>query len=175
MSIFKYYIKFISLILFFTVYFLPLKAKNLDNFQKGNYISDYFSGILSLNENQYDQSYNYFRKLDGLESAHPNFSVKYLYSLVNLGKFNDAYFFSKKLEKKNLNNFESDLIIGLYYLKNEKLDLALKHFLKIKSKKVNIPINDFIIHSLINWTSFNKISLDEAERKIQEIDSRFEN
>ena len=50
MNIFKYYIKFISLILFFTVYFLPLKAKNLDNFQKGNYISDYFSGILSLND-----------------------------------------------------------------------------------------------------------------------------
>ena len=55
-----------------------------------------------------------------------------IFSLINLGKFNEAFNYSKKLDERNLNSFESDLIIGIYYLKNKKYDLAQKYFLKLK-------------------------------------------
>ena len=40
-------------------------------------------------------------------------------SLINLEKYNDAYSYSKKLEKKNLSNFESNLLQGLSEFKNK--------------------------------------------------------
>ena len=58
-----------------------------------------------------------------------NYSSKYLNSLVNLGKFNEAFKYSIKLEKRKLDNFESNLIIGIYYLKEKQSNLAQKYFL----------------------------------------------
>ena len=111
MNIFKFSVKPIAQILFVIIFFSTLQAKNLDKFNEGSYVSDYFSGILLLNDNQYNESYSFLKKLDGLEVIHLNYSSKYLYSLVNLGKFNEAFNYSKKLEKRKLSNFESNLII----------------------------------------------------------------
>ena len=110
MNIFKLSIKLILQIFFVIIFFSTLRAKNLDKFNEGDYISDYFSGILLLNDNQYNKSYKFLKKLDGLEESHLNYSSKYLFSLVNLGKFNEAFNYSKKLEKRKSGNFESDLI-----------------------------------------------------------------
>ena len=175
MNIFKSIIKLIVQIFFVIIFFSTLHAKNIDKFSKGDYISDYFSGILLLNDNRYSDSYKFLKKLDGLEETHINYSSRYLFSLVNLGKFNEAFNYSKKLEKRKLGNFESDLIIGVYYLKNEKYDLAQKYFLKLKNRKSNFIINNFVSNSLFNWTSFKNLDLNSAQNKIDIIDSKFEN
>ena len=96
-------------------------------------------------------------------------------SLINSGKFNEAYNYSKKLEKKKLNNFERDLIIGVYYLKNQKYDMASKYFLKIKNSKSKFVINNFVSSSLLNWVNFMSLDFNDAENKIKAIDSKFEN
>jgi len=175
MKIFKFSFKLILHILFVIIFFSTLQAKNLDKFNEGNYISDYFSGILLLSDNQYNESYSFLKKLDGLEASHLNYSSRYLYSLVNLGKFNEAFNYSKKLEKGKLGNFESDLIIGVYYLKNKNHDLAQKYFLKLKNRKSSFIINNFVSNSLLNWVSFKNLDLNSAQNKINAIDSRFEN
>ena len=41
-------------------------AKNLDKFSNAGDISDYFSGILSINDNQYEKSYSYFKSLNNI-------------------------------------------------------------------------------------------------------------
>jgi len=171
MNIFKTIVQ----ILFVIIFFSTLQAKNLDKFNEGSYISDYFSGILLLNDNQYNESYGFLKKLDGLEESHLNYSSRYLYSLVNLGKFSEAFNYSKKLEKKQLGNFESDLIIGVYYLKNKNHDLAQKYFLKIKNRKSSSILNNFVSNALLNWVSFKNLDLNSAQNKINAIDSRFEN
>ena len=132
MNIFKFSVKLIVQIFFVIIFFSTLHARNPNNFNSGNHIADYFSGILLLNDNQYNESYKFLKKLEGLEKSHIGYSSRYLFSLVNLGKFNEAFNYSKKLEKRKLSNFESYLIIGLYYFKNEKFDLAQKYFLKLK-------------------------------------------
>ena len=86
MNLLKIKAKFILQILIVIIYFSTLHAKNMDNFDKGNQISNYFSGIILLNDNLYKESYNYLKKLDGLEKSHNTYSAKYLFSLVNLGK-----------------------------------------------------------------------------------------
>ncbi len=132
MKIFKLYIKTIVSILFVITFLSTSTANSLDKFNKADRVSDYFSGILLLNENQYGKSFNFLKKLDGLENSHVNYSIKYLYSLVNSGNLKKAFDYSKKLEKQKLENFESQLIIGIFYLKNSNIDLANKYFLKAK-------------------------------------------
>ncbi len=175
MSIYKFFFKLILRALFVTIFFSQLQAKNFNDFNKGNYISSYFSGVLLLNNSQYKESYKSFKSLNGLEISHKNYSKKYLYSLVNLGKFNEAYFFSQKLEKKSVNNYESDFIAGIYHLKNGRSELAKKYFFKLKGDKNQISINNFIILSLLNWSSLDNLNFAEAKKNISSIDPVFEN
>ena len=64
--------KFILQIFFVIVYFSTLNAKTYDKFESKDYISNYFSGILLLNDNQYNESYGFLKKLKGLEKNHIN-------------------------------------------------------------------------------------------------------
>ena len=82
MHIFKKLVKIIAHTLFVInfIYFSTLHAKNLDKFNKADNISNYFSGIVLLNQSKYEQSYKYLKKLDGLEEIHSNYSTKNIYS-----------------------------------------------------------------------------------------------
>ena len=88
------------------IFFSTLEAKNLDKYTKAENIADYFSGILLLNQSKYTDSYQYFKKLDGLEDSHTNYSRKYIYSLINSGNFSQAFNFAKKLNREKKNNYE---------------------------------------------------------------------
>ena len=175
MNIIKFLIKSILHLLFVIIFFSTLNAKNPDKFNEGSQISNYFSGILLLNDNQYEESYKFLKKLNGLEESHINFSSRYLFSLVNSGKLTDAFNYSKELEKKELGNFESDLITGVYYLKNNKADLAKKYFLKLRKRKSQFLINEFVSSSLLNWVSLKDLDIAKAQNKIDNINSRFKN
>ena len=98
MSIFKLSFKIIGQIIFVIMFFSTIQAKNLDRFNKEGHISDYFSGILLLNDNQYSESLKFLKKLDGLEKSHVTYSVKYLYSLVNSGNLKSN---TLKIKKDN--------------------------------------------------------------------------
>ena len=92
-----------------------------------------------------------------------------------MGKFNEAFSYSKKLEKRKLDNFESNLIMGIYYLKNQNYDLAKDYFLKLKNRKSSSVLNNFVSNSLLNWVSFNNLNLNSAKNTINTINPRFEN
>jgi predicted Zn-dependent protease len=175
MNLFKYVLKLTTQIFFVIIFFSTLQAKNLDKFNDGDNISDYFSGIVYLNANQYNESSRFLKKLNGLEEIHPRYSSSYIYSLVNQGKFNEAFNYAKKLEKNKLDNFESNLIIGIYFLRNKNFDLAQKYFTKLKNRKTRFILNTFVSNSLLNWSSFNNLDFNEAKNKVDLTDSRFEN
>ena len=127
-----------------------------------------------MNNNNYNSSYKHFKRLEGLEDKH-SIIQKYIYSLVNLGKFNEAYKYSKILEKKSINGFESDLIIGIYYLKNKNFKLSEKYFKKLSKRKNSFIISSFISSSLSNWSSFQHLDFKQAEQKINLIEDKFSN
>ena len=157
MKILKNIFKLILSIFFVIIFFPTLQAKNIDRYNEGSHISDYFSGILLLSENQYKESLKFLNRLNGLEKFHKIYPSRYLFSLINSGKFLEAYNYSKSLERSNLNNYESDLIIGIYYLKNKKFGLAQEYFQKLKNYKSTSFIDNFVSNSLYNWSSFSNL------------------
>ena len=175
MKIFKFNSKNIGQILFVIIFLFTTPAKSLDKFNRADRVSYYFSGILLLNESQYDESFQFFKKLSGLETSHKNYSVKYLYSLVNSGNFKEAFNYSKKLEKKKLDTFESQLITGIFYLKNSNIDLAQKYFLKAKNRKSRFILNNYVSNSLYNWSNLDNLNLDQAKLELKKLDERFQN
>ena len=175
MDIFKLSLKIIGQIIFVIIFFSTLEAKNLDKFNEADRLSDYFSGILLLNDNQYNKSFRFLKKLQGLEKSHTNYSIKYLYSLINSGNLNEAFEYSKELEKQNLDIFESHLITGIFYLKNSNFNLAKKYFLKAKNKNSRFILNNYVSNSLYNWSNVRNVSIENSILELKKIDKRFEN
>ena len=173
MRIFNLKLKFIIQIIFVITFFSTSPVKSLDKFNKAERVSDYFSGILLLNDNQYVDSLKYLKKLNGLETSHINYSVKYLYSLVNTGNFREAFKYSKKLEKQKLDSFESHLISGIFYLKNSNKDLANKYFLKAREKNSRFILNNYVSNSLLNWSNLS--NLNQSSEKLKNLGDRFKN
>ncbi len=168
-------IKFILyLVLFFSTFNL-IHAKNLDKYNDSNSISNYFSGILSLNDNEYASSYEYLKKLRGLEDNHSFYSQLYQRSLINLDKFYEAYIYSKQLENKGIDSFESNLIIGVYYLKNKKFENAKRYFQKLEFQKNKGIIENLVSISLNNWISLFDLDREAGLSLINQIPPRFEN
>ena len=175
MDIFKLSLKIIGQIIFVIIFFSTLEAKNLDKFNEADRLSDYFSGILLLNDNQYNKSFRFLKKLQGLEKSHTNYSIKYLYSLINSGNLNEAFEYSKELEKQNLDIFESHLITGIFYLKNSNFNLAKKYFLKAKNKNSRFILNNYVSNSLYNWSNVRNVSIENSILELKKLDKRFEN
>jgi tetratricopeptide (TPR) repeat protein len=174
MNIFKLSLKIIGQIIFVIIFFSTLHAKNLNKFNQKDRVSNYFSGILLLNDNNYDESLKFLKKLNGLEESHSNYSIKYLYSLVNAGNLNEAFKYSRKLEKQKLDSFESHLIVGIFYLKNSNLNLATKYFLKAKNKNSRFLLNNYISSSLYNWSNLHNVDINYAKLELNKLDKRFE-
>jgi len=114
--------------------------------------------------------------LSDLEDSHYSYSQYYLYSLVALKKFNVATNYSKKLEKKKIDNFESNLINAVYYLEREDFDKALIYLKNLKNKSRPGSMQNLISSSLNSWTNFRNINnLDSALNLLENIPKKFEN
>ncbi len=173
MKTLKLLVKIIGQFLFVIIFFSTTPVKSLDKYDNAVNFSDYFSGILLLNDNKYEDSFKYLKRLNGLEASHLNYSSKYLYSLINSGNIKTAFNYSKKLERQNLDNFESHLISGIYYLKKSNLELAQKYFLKAKEKNPEFILNNFVSNSLLNWSNLS--NLNQSKIELEKLDKRFVN
>ena len=91
-----------SLLLFITNY-SNLNANILDNKKRlvknSNYFSNYLSGSISLQKNDSLKAYSFFENIENLGIYHSEFNLKYVETLVNNGKIEEAYIFIKKLDK----------------------------------------------------------------------------
>ena len=168
-------LKFILFSGIFIIIFSNIHVKSLEKSLDGYDVSNYLSGVLSLNKNDYNKTYNYLKNVDGLEDKHYTYSQIYLYSLINLGKFREAYLYSKKLLKKNLNNFESDLLIGVYHLKNKNYPKSQESLRENSLRKNLDPLQKIVSVISYNISNLDDTPYKEAIENLSLIDSRFEN
>jgi tetratricopeptide (TPR) repeat protein len=164
-----------KLVIFFLIFlniFSFLSAKNIDKFSNSKDLSNYFSGVTAINDNQYQTAYKYLKNLNNLEENHYSYSQYYLYSLVTLNKFKDADNYSRELERKQLDNFESNLVSGIYYLKNENITKAKIYFKKLKNQSQPGTIQDLLSASLNSWSNYNDLS--SALSNLKSLPVRFE-
>ena len=113
---------------------------------------------MAINDNKYQTSYNYFKLLNNLEESHYSYSQYYLYSLVTLKKFKNAANYSKELERKKIDNFESNLVAGIYHLENKDFDQAKIYFKKLENQSQPGTIQNLLSTSLNTWINFKDIN-----------------
>jgi len=168
--------KLIIYVLLFLNTFNILTAKSIDEFYETKDIANYFSGVLAVNDHQYQKSYDYLKSLNNLEDSHYIYSQYLHFSLVTLKKFKDATKYSKKLEEKKIDNFESNLISAIYYLEREDFDKASVYFKKLKNKSQPGSIQKLLSASLNSWANFKNINnLNLALNLLESVPKKFEN
>ena len=172
----KSHFKFILYIILFFSISNVVYSKKINKHYDSDKIFNYFAGVSYLYDNEYESSYKNLKKLEGLESEHYVYSQFYQYSLVNSGKINEAYRYSKRLEAKGIESFEGMLIAGIYHLKNNKHDKAFKYFQKLKkSYQQEDVISSLVSKSLENWIIFSKSRKDDALYLIEKMPTKFKN
>ena len=168
--------KLFTQLIFFISFFNIIEAKNLSKFNQEENTFNYLSGITSLNKDDYEKSYYYFKSLGGLENIHYPYSISFQYSLINLNKFTEAANYSRKLERKNLDNFESNLISAVFYLKAKKHGKAEKYFKKLSIKSQKGTFQELLSSSFNNWIKFTSTnSLDNSLKMLEKSSERFQN
>ena len=151
-------------------------TKDIDKFLNENDITNYFSGIVAINENQYQDSYYYLKDLNNLEQSHYNYSQYFQYSLITLKKFREAVNYSKKLEENKIDNFESNLISAVYYLKNQDQAKSTYYIEQLIDKSQPGTIQNLVSSSLNSWVNIkNKTSLESSLKLLDSIPRNFEN
>ena len=65
-------------------------------------ISNYFSGIVSVNQNYNSKAFKYLGNIQSIHNIHSQYNIEFLRTLVLLGKFKEAFTFSKKVQLEKI-------------------------------------------------------------------------
>jgi len=143
--------------------------------QNAKSISNYFSGLISFDDFNYEGSKGFFKKLDESQSDNKNYSSKFIQSLINLGKYQEAYRYSKKLENKNQSNFESNIFLGLYEFKRKNYKKSQIYFKQLEPNLINEPAFNILKVSLDAWTQIAQFKNQESLKLLNYSNKAYEN
>ena len=78
-----YFIIFLTAILFFAT---KTFGKDSDDKYSQNNISNYFSGIVSANQDHSTAAFEYLSKVQSLKNSHHNFNIEFIHTLILVEK-----------------------------------------------------------------------------------------
>ena len=175
----RYFIKNIYFILLLiTILFLDTETFGKDSKVKysRNNISNYLSGIISVNQDYTNAAFKYLNKVQSLKNDHSNFNVQFIRTLILLEKFNQAFAFSKDVWLEDEYFFETDLLLGLeFFIKNDYLN-AEKHFERLnKISRYNLLFEDFLGNILIAWIKASENNKEDSFKFLDKVPERYHN
>ena len=175
----RYFIKNIYFILLLiTILFLDTETFGKDSKVKysRNNISNYLSGIISVNRDYTNAAFKYLNKVQSLKNHHSNFNVQFIRTLILLEKFNQAFAFSKDVWLEDEYFFETDLLLGLeFFIKNDYLN-AEKHFERLnKISRYNLLFDDFLGNILIAWIKASENNKEDSFKFLDKVPERYHN
>ncbi len=150
--------------LFLYIFTFTSSSMSLEKYYKADSVSNYFSGVISLQNNKYEETYNFFKKLNNLEDNHYKYSKSYIETLVNNAKINEAFKYSKKIKTKKKNFFQSDIVIISKFIKNDNFSNA-NDYLSSINKYNYTPLQELLIQILISWVTVEKSKLNYNDAK----------
>ena len=169
----KYLIEKTYLVLFFiTIFLLSTKAfcKESEIKYSRNNISNYLSGIISARQNYTNKAFYYLNKVQSLKRGHHNYNIQFIHTLILLGKFEEAFKFSKSIWLESESFFEADLLLGLNSFINKDYSKAEKHFKRLDDiSRYNLFSDDFLSNILLSWvkaSEYDKAASFEFFNKI---------
>jgi len=175
----RYFIKKIYFILLLvTILFLDTETFGKDSKVKysRNNISNYLSGIVSVNQDYTNAAFKYLNKVQSLKNDHSNFNVQFIRTLILLEKFNQAFAFSKDVWLEDEYFFETDLLLGLeFFIKNDYLN-AEKHFERLnKISRYNLLFEGFLGNILIAWIKASENNKEDSFKFLDKVPERYHN
>ena len=175
----RYFIKKIYFILLLvTILFLDTATYGKDSKVKysRNNISNYLSGIISVNQDYTNAAFKYLNKVQSLKNDHSNFNVQFIRTLILLEKFNQAFAFSKDVWLEDEYFFETDLLLGLeFFIKNDYLN-AEKHFERLnKISRYNLLFEGFLGNILIGWIKASENNKEDSFKFLDKVPERYHN
>ena len=168
-------IKILLQTLFLYILLFTSPSMSLEKYYRGDSVSKYFSGIISLKENRYEDSYNFLKNLTNLEDNHSEYSKSYIETLVNNTKMNEAYNYSIKLKKKNMNFFQSDVVIISKFIKSN--DFIKSYDFLVSINKGNTPLQELLRQIIFSWVQVEKYKLNynDALKVFQQVSPKYKN
>ena len=166
-------------ILLYTFIFIGISnsalAKILEFNQDDKSISNYFSGIISFDNFDYEKSQVFFKKMDKGETTNEKYSSMRIQSLVNLEKYQEAYKYSKKLEKIDQSNFNSNLFLGIYHFKSNNFVKSKNYFDKLKLSNNRNLVPEILQNSLSAWSKISNTQNEDDLSLLNFSNPAFEN
>ena len=175
----KYFIKKIYSILFL----VTILVSGTETFSKGSKIeysedniSNYFSGIISANQDYTRAAFKYLNKVQSLKNSHSNFNVQFIHTLILLEKFKQAFAFSKSIWRADELFFEADLLLGLESFINKDYLNAEKYFKRLnKISRYNLLFEDFLGNFLLAWSKAAENNKKDSLKFLDKIPERYSN
>ncbi len=167
-------IRFFLILLYTLIIFGAFNSshgKNTNFNYNAKNISSYFSALVSFDDNDYFKSKEFFENIKDNKKYESKHSSKHIQALISLNNYIEAEKYSKNLEKKNKSNFESNLILGLSYLKENNLSKAKKYFDQIGQNNEHLMVSEVLKITLKKWSEID----EEGISSIENIPSRYNN
>jgi tetratricopeptide (TPR) repeat protein len=169
---------YIVFLLLFIANYSHLNANILDNKKRlvknSNYFSNYLSGSVSLQKNDSQKAYGFFENIENLGTYHSEFNLKYVETLVNNGKIEEAYIFIKKLDKSYRSLYPFNLILFVYDFKKEQYS-KLKNYISLPKQSLSDPLLAELYQNLSLWADLSNKNIEELNQKIGTSNSSFKN
>jgi len=173
----KFYIKNIYLILIIIISFSNLDGafgkETKTEYSREN-ISNYFSGTLSSKYSHYGNAYEYLDKIKDLSAKHDNYKVRFLNTLIQLRKFDEAFNFSEKIWRREELFFEVELIMGLNFFVKKNYSKAEMHFRRLgKISRYDIYSNAIFGNVLNAWVKASEKNKKDSFGYINKMPARY--
>ena len=169
---------YIVFLLLFIANYSHLNANILENKKRlvknSNYFSNYLSGSVSLQKNDSQKAYGFFENIENLGTYHSEFNLKYVETLVNNGKIEEAYIFIKKLDKSYQSLYPYNLILFVYDFKKERYS-KLKNYISLPKQSLSDPLLAELYQNLSLWADLSNKNIEELNQKIGTSNSSFKN
>ena len=169
---------YIVFFLLFIANYSHLNANILENKKRlvknSNYFSNYLSGSVSLQKNDSQKAYNFFENIEKLGIYHSEFNLKYVETLVNNGKIEEAYIFIKKLDKSYQSVYPFNLILFVHDFKKERYS-KLQSYISLPKQSFSDPLLLELYQNLGLWADLSNKNTEDLNEKINRSNSSFKN
>lgn len=166
------------ILLLFIVNNSDLNANILDNkktlIKNSNYFSNYLSGNISLQKNDPLKANSFFGNIENLGHYHSEFNLKYVETLVNNGKIDEAYIFIKKLDKSYQSLYPFNFVLFVHDFKKGRYS-KLKNYISSQKQNLNDPLLIDLYQFLDLWADIPSKNISDINEKINLLNSSFKN
>lgn len=169
-KIFIYILIFFSFISSFNAY-----SSNQKILYSKKSISNYFSGIISSNNNNNKLALKYFNNLNHLKNTHDQFNQELVFTLVQTQKIPKLFLYLKKLRKKNLNFFNANLLLGISYFLEKNYIKSASYFNSIVQTRKFSNFEQLIAQSLLNYIKVFDNRLHDYKIELDIIPANYKN